>query len=196
MGTLKKFNDKCENLTLLHKQFSFTTMIETGCFKGDSIEYASRFKFLKSIYSCDIEPTYVEHCLNRFGSDSRISIQQQDSHEFLETILPKLFQENSILFWLDAHFHKLAAFPEYNDTDYPLVKELEIIQRHRSTNNDVIVIDDVYTYVDRPKNFKVPFKIPTVGLNFLNEYGYTYRLYQTDKGYLMLNNTRTTFDRA
>lgn len=185
MGSLKKFNDACLKLDFLHNMFEFDTLVETGCFKGESIDHVLNYEFMKEVYSCDIESVFVTNCKNKFEKYPFVKILNLDSHSFLEYILPTLKNKSSILFWLDAHYYK-DQIPEYNDIDYPLKKEIEIINKHRKNKEDVILIDDVYSLIQNSKQYKHLHNIPKIGIKFLEEYQYNIQLFNRDKGYLFL----------
>lgn len=186
MGSLENFNNKCVDISILQSKYGFDTMIETGCFNGATLDYMSNFDFLQEIYSCDIELAFSEYCERKFRNNPKIKIYNQSSQDFLTFILPQLENKDSILFWLDAHFYK-PYIPNYNDIDYPLLKELEIISTSRKGKKDVIVIDDVYTYVESPENYRNALQIEKVGLDSIKKYGYNVDFYKHDKGYLLLS---------
>jgi hypothetical protein len=185
MGSLSRFDKKCISLKSFHKMYGFTTMIETGCFKGESIEHMLQYDFIKDVFSCDVELKFVEHCKSKFQKNSNVKIYNLDSHTFLHQILPLTQSEKSIMFWLDAHYYK-SYIPNYNEIDYPLEKEIEIINHHRKDKEDIIIVDDVYSLVQNSEKYKQLHKIPKTGINFIKAYGYNVQLFDADKGYLLL----------
>jgi|688.fasta_scaffold05682_33 hypothetical protein len=185
MPTLEQFETNCVSIEKLQKIYSFTVMVETGCYIGESLEHASSYDFILEIYSCDINEDFVDACKKKFQSKSHIKIFNEDSHSFLHRLLPSLDHHDSIFFWLDAHYWK-SYIPEYNNIDYPLVKELNIIDQYRKDKNDVIVIDDVYTYIKKSENFKHTHNIPKTGTEFLKKFNYSITNFDSDSGYLLL----------
>ncbi len=185
MGSLKKFNDNCLNLSELQNKYKFEVLVETGCFKGDSIDFALKNLNLKHIFSCDIDEEYAKFCQEKYVLESKVFIYNKSSEDFLKSILPVLEDEACILFWLDAHFFR-TFFPNYNDIDYPLETELEIIFEFRKNKKDVVLIDDFFMYENDNNRIRSPKK--SLGSEFLKKYSYKRHLFHKDKKYLLLIN--------
>ncbi len=60
-------------------------------------------------------------------------------------ILPKICErDENICFYLDAHFFRCS--PPITKSEFPLFKELDILNKRNIKHNDVIIIDDVHTF--------------------------------------------------
>ena len=123
----------------LKNNFNFTTMVETGCYEGDSLNFANSIG-VEHLYSCDINEHYVNRCRSTVPT---AHIFHQESISFLKDILPTLDQPT--LFWLDAHYpiyYGLGA--ETEETKFPLVEELKLVKQFkRNVEKDVIICDDL-----------------------------------------------------
>ncbi len=114
--------------------------IETGTYKGDGITLAVLAGFTE-IHSIDIEdqlPLNYQHGLKD------IHRYIGDSPKVLDELLPRL-KDKKIMFWLDAH----SQMFEGEEENYPLLRELQVIRKHREDKRDVILIDD-FIYMSHP----------------------------------------------
>lgn len=115
------------------KQYNCKTFIETGTYKGDTINACK--DFFDDLYSIELSHELFTESKKRFSDISKIHIFEGNSGE----ILPKIIGEkNNIIFWLDAHYSegKTARGQE----DSPIIKELDFILNNTDTN--CILIDD------------------------------------------------------
>jgi len=134
-------------------KYNLDTFVETGTFRGEGVEYASKFGF-DNIHSVEAVESLASDAEKMFTDKSNIKIHHGESFEVLEKILPQI--ESNILFWLDAHFPGADAHlvPYDNETDpdkrAPLERELKLIKERVKTNNDVLIIDDLWLYEDGP----------------------------------------------
>src|SRR5229473_2047822 len=78
------------------RQFSLSTLIETGAYRGDMV-YACRNTFAK-IVSIELDNILFEEAQRRFARYSHIAILHGDSGQILRQILPTI--NESCLFWL------------------------------------------------------------------------------------------------
>lgn len=190
MGSLINFNTTCKNLQQLKDKHKSTVFIETGCFRGNSLGFMLNYDFNK-FYSCDIDPEMVNYCLSRFEGKP-LEIHLKNSVDFLRDLIPTLNDEDSIMFYLDAHL------PEHdktsgqvlteNDLNFPLEEELDIIFALRKDKDDVIIIDDLRIYEDGPFtggnwNERRRFDL---SLDFLSKYDYIGEKFYSEEGFLVL----------
>ena len=129
-------------LANLVETYGLRALIETGCYHGDGIAAALTAGF-EEVYSCDIDPTCVEHCRNRFADRGGVHLAVGESLAALADFC--LIARGPALFWLDAHFPAYYG-NEAEDTDrtrYPLPFELEIISKRPNVAMDVIAFDDL-----------------------------------------------------
>ena len=185
MGSLDGF---CISFDLhkVVKENNITTLVETGCHLGHSLSYAIPMGF-KTMYSCDIDQKYIDICTNRFRNQDNIILEHCSSVDFLTNLLPKLDDQETILFFLDAHL------PEHDaavNVALPLEEELDIIWQHRKDKKDHIIVDDWRIYEENDFtggnwNDRSQYGNPT--LEFLNKYDYKIQKFLTHEGYLYLS---------
>lgn len=129
----------------LFKEFPNRVFVETGSYRGDSIQLAIEAGF-ETIVSMDIDPSNTNLCCERFKDKPEVSLLTGDSAtKLLEAIL---HIDEPITFWLDAHAQYLEDEPEFPNP-YPLLAELTQIQQH-PVKTHTIIIDDIL-HLTHPK---------------------------------------------
>lgn len=167
MGSLTNFN-----LKEFIDKHGLTHFVETGSYKGDSLNFACGHNF-EQLYSIELLPKYYEHCLNRFKSNQKVSLINDNSINGLKSILGKL---NNTLFWLDAHlpnFYDVTFNSNYIENKnilIPLEEELKEIVKNKNILNDVFIIDDLRIY--EKNNFEAGNWEDVVNLNFNTDFIY------------------------
>jgi hypothetical protein len=193
MSKLADFDVNCFRIDNLIEQHKLSIFVETGCFRGHSLEYAASKSF-EEIYSCDIDPEMVDNCQIKLANkDQRIKISLGDSVNYLNNLLPKLDPKKNCLFFLDAHMPGHDKRGYYDDIQldeytFPLEKELEIIYGTRTASKDVIIIDDLRIYEDNQYDSgnwpgRTPFNLTSA---FLNKYNVDIKKYTRKEGYALL----------
>lgn len=140
--TLDDGNKKIFDLYKKYKPES-NTFIETGCHLGGGITKAINAGYDK-IYSCDINMSRVEHCINlicEMSSSGRIVepwIYNCNSTQFLMDLLPKI--DTDATFWLDAHDE---------GGGFPLFQELDLIKTLFKNKSSTIIMDDIPVYLNQ-----------------------------------------------
>lgn len=188
MGSLSNFNDTCLGISELKRMFGLNVFVETGCFRGNTLRYVTRFGFDR-LYSCDIDEDMIRECKN---IASNLELFHCTSTEFLETILPRL-DGDQVLFFLDAHLpehdknngEKITA----SNLNFPLEKELQLINKFRSGKKDVIICDDLRIYEDGPfegGNWEKRKDFEGLDLRFLSRYNYKVKKFYKQEGYILL----------
>ena len=172
MGHIKHFDIK-----KLKSDFKLTHFFETGTFKGEGVRSIQQFDFEK-IYSCEIIEEYVASSRKIFTDDNRVQIFKGQSFEVIHKTTSEL--DANILFWLDAHFPGadggLNDFDSevYEDTKYPLKKELFHLSESRKGYQDFYIIDDLWIYDDSEfeHGFLPEYITPPEprNFNFVNDY--------------------------
>lgn len=112
--------------------------VETGTFKGDTVESMYQLGQFERIYSIEINADLFHDALDRFEHVAdRIDLYCEDSVVALEDIIPKL--DKQTVFWLDAH----ASGPLKGGRSggCPLLDELKLIAAS-PIKDHVIFIDD------------------------------------------------------
>lgn len=149
MGKLSDFD-----LSKYISDFNIKVLIETGAGTGTGISYALQFPFHK-IFSCDIDSSQVFKLNHYFRSElNRLTILPNKSDDFLKIVLEDEYikKEESIIFFLDAHFPSAdlgkKAYDDEKDLTIrlPLETELSIIRENRKGKRDIIIIDDWRIY--------------------------------------------------
>jgi hypothetical protein len=133
-------------------KYKLINFVETGCHTGSGITHAVQ-NGLKGIYSCDIDPKFVNHCRNIFPG---AFIYNQHSVDFLRTIVDLI--PGNCLFWLDAHFPELTGGKSENEEQrFPLFEELKVLSKKDGIEHDVIFIDDIRVIISDDNPIKQDF---------------------------------------
>lgn len=192
MGSLHDFSSNCKPVKKLRIDYNCNVFVETGCFRGNSLSYALGQGF-ERLYSCDIDQEMIDYCNNSFKNNKNLTIYKNTSTEFLQEVLQHL-KNDRILFYLDAHL------PEHDKNNgeiltdsplnFPLQKEIEIINELRPNSSDVIICDDLRIYEDGPFvggnwSKRLEFNIPSI-FDFLDKYNYNIEKFYSCEGYLLL----------
>jgi hypothetical protein len=126
-----------EQMLKLRDQYSISTFVETGCFRGVNSRLHSFY--WENVLSCDIFDEYLD-IARRYNYDrNNVSISKQDSSIFLRSFVSNYFtskRTDIIFFYLDAHFYD-PSLP-YN-IKWAVVNELKSLY---GFTNCVICIHD------------------------------------------------------
>lgn len=183
MGCINQFDVK-----QLASEFGLSVFIETGTGKGSSLNYILETGVFGKNISFEVNPLLYEECLFRFKGKN-CHIFNTDSVTGLDDLLIDI--DESILFWLDAHFPNGADFGMGNyNGGLPLERELDVIRKHR-VGNDVIIIDDLRIYEDGPfinGNWADRTSIGGNNIDFIQPFLETHTLTKDfrDEGYIIL----------
>jgi len=131
-------------INFLTNHIPFDLFIETGTFEGDTLDTIKSY-FPKCI-SIEYSHEYYVKALSRFENDDTVTILHGDSGEVLADLLAKS-NDDSILFWLDAH---QCVFDDETEhlLQTPILKELAAVKQFGP--NSVILIDDARLYLCPP----------------------------------------------
>lgn len=131
-------------LAFLTRELPLKLFVETGTFKGDSLEIARRF--FDTCHSVEASPPLHKQAQERFQAVKGVNLHLSDSPSLLRKH-HKEFSEKPTLFWLDAHW--CAADNTSGETSQsPLLEELAAIgSLHRDS---VVLIDDARLYLCAP----------------------------------------------
>lgn len=135
--------------------------VETGTGVGECLSHAAKYPF-ERLYTIDLDGELVERAKTIF-TDPRIECIHEYSSKALRELVPKLPREESILFFLDAHFpgadfHKISyqeSITEFGQEAFPLHQEIQEIKACRDISNDVFIIDDWKLY-DADQPYELP----------------------------------------
>lgn len=125
---------KADLLLEYAKQSGCKIFVETGTYKGDTVDRCK--DFFEELFSIELSHELFMACQERFVRSEKIHLYEGDSG----SVLPKIIasKNDSILFWLDAHFS--GGETARGELDSPVVKELEYILDN--VTNFCILIDD------------------------------------------------------
>ena len=144
MGAIN-FSIDSKLIETLHNHLPLDVFIETGTFKGDTIDVIKNY--FNHIYSIELSEYYYNQVINKFGSDPKISFIHGDSATALQEIVPKV-QDRSIVFWLDAHWC-VANSTAGELSQCPLLAELCAIKKLNTKS--IIIIDDARLFLATPQ---------------------------------------------
>lgn len=124
------------------KKYSLEIFIETGTYLGETVmSVRNRFK---QIFSIELNQPLFERAKNIFIKYPHIQILHGDSSTVLISILSKI--DKPALFWLDGHYS--AGITSKGSLNTPILKELELILKHK-INNHIILIDDARCFIGK-----------------------------------------------
>lgn len=123
---------------------SLNVFVETGTFKGDTIENVK--EYFTEIHSVELSEEYYNFCKERFKNNSVVKLYLDNSADFLSKIQTSL-SKKSVLYWLDAHWC-VADKAAGEKSQCPLLDEIKAI---KSLNKkSVILIDDARLFLSPP----------------------------------------------
>lgn len=119
------------------RTYGLAAFVETGAYKGDSLLAALQAGYPK-VVSCDVEPTFVEHCrgmLEHHGFVDAVRLSCGRSVDVLPSMLAEVVGA-PILVFLDAHVDPVHFDGGLRGTDggdpLPLRREIEVLLAARS----------------------------------------------------------------
>lgn len=132
------------------REFPNPYYVETGVYRGDSIQQALDAGCFKNIVGLEIDYEMVMFCRNRFDLYQRqrpeLRLYECDTASELGDQVKHI--PESITFLLDAHW-QMHAGTDPGKNPFPLMKELEQIADVRK-GKDTIIIDD-FLYLTHPQ---------------------------------------------
>lgn len=127
---------KREMLLDYKKKHGLQILVETGTFKGDTVE-AMRGEF-KKVYSIELSEKFYQDAVKRFSGVGNVELRQGDSGKVMSEIVAKL--DAPTLFWLDGHYS--GGDTAQGDLNCPVWGELEAIFSAAMQQPFVVLIDD------------------------------------------------------
>jgi len=136
-----------------HSSIVADVFIETGTFKGESLEFACSLPFRKLI-SCDVSFKHYENAKKKFKEEKRVYLHHESSHTLLKKIIDPT---KSTTFWLDGHWQNVNKHEmDSSGLECPLIEELKQIFSFSWNKKPLILIDDASHYPinneDKKKN--------------------------------------------
>lgn len=123
-----------------HQKYQYTTLVETGTYKGDMVE-AQKTRF-KKIISIELGVDLYMKAKKRFNNDKNVIIVQGDSGKVLPKILLDI--NEPAIFWLDGHYS--AGITAKGDKECPIFEELDSIFNSKKFNH-ILLIDDARCFL-------------------------------------------------
>jgi hypothetical protein len=114
--------------------------IETGSYKGDTIDVVNKSGLFKNIYSIEYSKEFYDAVCNRFKDSNNITIFNGTSKTDLWEMIRNI--QTPITFWLDAHWTGPQVANENPNLICPILDELEQIKKH-PIKTHTIMIDDM-----------------------------------------------------
>jgi hypothetical protein len=145
------------------KRPDIKTFIETGTYKGDTIEYIKND--FQNIFTIELSEKYANEAIERFKDNKEIKIIKGDSAIELSKKLNNL--NEPCVFWLDGHY-------SYHDTalgnkETPILEEILPILKMKQDH--IIIIDDARLFIGR-HNYPTIFSLN----NFIKKHNNLYKI--------------------
>lgn len=129
--------------TYLKDTKSTNVYVETGMFRGDSLQYALEVGF-DTIIGIDNDPWSIGFCNDRFKDNRRrFQLHQGDSSVMLWDVIKDI--KEPITFFLDSHWQMLEG-TDPGPSPFPLLQELKQIARHPLCIEHKVIIDDWHIF--------------------------------------------------
>lgn len=134
-----------ELLAVLGGEVSFTTFVETGTFRGDSIKVVQGR--VPRVISVESDARLAAEASVAFADDASVLIVSASGAEALLELRPELDGQD-VLFWLDAHWCAMPDGDAPAESQCDLITEIDAIGR--LSDNSVVLIDDARLFLSPP----------------------------------------------
>lgn len=118
--------------------------VESGLWRGDSIQTAMDAKSFNEYYSIEIDPENITFAKNRFDlfrkPKQNLHLILGDSAEMLWSVIRNI--DTPMTFFLDSHYSLLEGEVK-GKNPFPLLAEIAQIARHPLADKCTILIDDI-----------------------------------------------------
>jgi hypothetical protein len=124
-------------------EYSNSTFVETGTYKGDTLELVRASNNFKYLHSMELSEPYHKRCADRFVNYENTIIHKGNSRYDLVNIIQSINTE--ITFWLDSHWSGGAENVDIGcdpELKCPILHELDQIKNH-SIKTHIIMVDDI-----------------------------------------------------
>jgi glycosyltransferase involved in cell wall biosynthesis len=128
----------------LKETLPLTTFVETGTFKGDTVEIM--LSFFDNLISFELSPVLCKEAAERFSTEKKVQIIQGNSGDLLSPLSESLTSQ-STLYWLDAHWC-VADNTSGEQSQCPLLQEIRGIGKLNAQS--IILIDDARLFLAPP----------------------------------------------
>ena len=120
----------------------YTTLIETGTFRGDMI--GAQKKRFRQVISIELGTDLYQKAKRRFRNEPHIRIVQGDSSEQLPLLLKDI--NEPAIFWLDGHYS--SGITAKGNKECPVLEELDAIFTNNHYNH-IILVDDARSFTGK-----------------------------------------------
>ena len=132
-------------LTVLVDRVPFSTFVETGTFRGDSVAVAQGS--VPTLISVESDASLAAAAMERFADDPDVRILNASGAESLLELAPTLAGQD-VLYWLDAHWCATPEDPNPFGSQCELIDEIDAIGRLSA--GSVVLIDDARLFLTSP----------------------------------------------
>ncbi len=139
----------------LKQLLPLNAFVETGTFEGQTLVNA--LPFFDRLYSVEVAEDQYRAAAQRLARESSIELHHGASAEFLGKLSPQLANE-SVLYWLDAHWCETTAPTGGSRAQCSLLRELEAVET--LNERSVILIDDARYFLAPPPSPNDPTQWP------------------------------------
>lgn len=126
---------KMRRIRRLSQWHQCRTLIETGTFYGQTVNYAQRY--FRQVMSVELFQPLFDYNQRQFANNRRVHLFKGDSSQRLGEMIEQA--HGPILYWLDGHYSGKGT--GLGETTSPILGELELIRRF-NRQGDCILIDD------------------------------------------------------
>ena len=135
--------------------FDIQNFVESGTGDGSSMDKVLLTGRKLSAYGVELDEELYENLEKKYGMLGYVALYKGYTEDQFVRVMEDL-DDSPTLFWLDAHFpgadYGDASYGAEEDIDkrLPMEKELRVMKENRDLSNDIIIMDDLRIYVDRP----------------------------------------------
>ncbi len=116
------------------------TWVETGTYLGDTTKFLAKNFTNSRIISLEPQYSIFKFAKFRLRRKKNVEIINGSSEEMFEKTVNKLV--GPVNFWLDGHFSGDITYQ--GESISPIIKELDLIEKHKARMSDLVVfIDDI-----------------------------------------------------
>ena len=138
--------------------------VETGTYLGRTTKYLS--KISHKVYSLEPDNKLFNQAKKNLNGYANVTLFNVSSESGLEEILKRIKKEN-LCFWLDGHYSGKNTFK--GETDTPINKELEIIEKYLDNFLRINILIDDFRLFKKNNNSNEEYPDKTILINWANK---------------------------
>lgn len=143
MGAVS-FSLDVELVTILKKVLPLPIFVETGTFKGDTVN--AMLPYFDRFITAELSEPLWKEVAERFAGEEKVEPYLGNSPDVIAKFRPAL-NDSSVLYWLDAHWC-VADDTSGEKSQCPLLEEIHAIGQ--LNDQSVILIDDARLFLAAP----------------------------------------------